>query len=63
MQNDNWFNAMREFYNTINAVQREFNVPVAVARDIQHSIAIRGVQSEAVAMARASRQLCTQVGA
>ncbi len=62
MQNENWFNAMVEFRNTIQHIILRWNVPQAIAKEIQEAAALRKSQAECSAIARASKELRTQVG-
>lgn len=63
MKNANWFNAMVQFHNTVRFIQRNWDVPKAIAREMQHAAAVH--ESEAVCneIAAASTALRLQVGA
>jgi len=62
MQNENWFNAMVEFRNTMKYIIFHWNVPRAIAQEIQHAAAMRKSQAECDAIAAASTQLRNQIG-
>lgn len=60
--NANWFNTMREFFNTVRHVRIYFGVDGVIAREIQLQIAIGKSQKECEDIAKASIELCQQVG-
>lgn len=58
-----WFRAMVASFNTVRYVRMAFGVSTAIARDIQHSAAMGASCADCESMARASIELCAQVGA
>lgn len=62
MKNANWFNAMVRFSNTVRNIQSIWNVPRAIAMQIQSVAAIYQDQSACDNIAKASRELRSQIG-
>jgi len=62
MKNANWFNAMVEFSNTVKYIQGTWNVPRAIAMQIQNVAAIYKDQKACDKIAQASLELRSQVG-
>lgn len=60
--NENWFDAMVSFHNTIRFIRSQFDVPDAIAREIQHVAACWNDQAKCEAIALESHILCAQVG-
>lgn len=62
MQNQNWFNAMVEFRNTVRNIQSIYNVPRAIAKQIQDVAGRYQSQKACEEIVSASLELRTQVG-